>query len=838
MRAPIVPKGRQRQRLGPTFNRLARILATDHHGLSLSEDPSSIAPERALVLEVAGSLVDFQALARRVDGLEFLGEEELEFYPDEDFYEIDRRTGREGELRMDRPIGGRLYLAMPDVTALKQLLSLWKRWQNEEELPYGFKSWRKIFESLRDIRPWGPADRLSDETITYWREETENFPNEMCRIEVELWFRDSEETRLAALRKVTKIVADIGGTIVNHAVLEDICYEAALIDVPAAEILRLANREEVHLVLCDDIMFLRPQTSTDSLEPFDESEPELLYPGDEPVALRPVAALLDGVPVQNHVLLDGRLEMDDPDGLEEMSEVKGRYHGTAMASLILHGDRNATTNVLSRRLYVRPVLYAPGNGFREEPKRDQLLIDVIYRAIRRMKEGDEEGAATAPEIFLVNLSLGDSRRPFAGLISPWARLLDYLSEHYGILFLVSAGNNERPLRIGGFESWSEFEDANPNEREREVLMALSDQKAFRTLLSPAEALNPITVGAMHDDAVNGPRGAGAVDPYEARDLPNVSSSLGLGHRKVVKPDILLPGGREHLQFQASGEALKVVPESGSRSGLRAASPDPAGNLHRTSLTMGTSVATAMATRTAHLIYDALMDGNGGSMHADLDPKFYAVVVKAMLIHRANWGSRAAFFDSNFGPNGQGKYVEKRDNISRLLGHGFPNLEESLSCASNRATLVGYGRIEAQESNVHRIPLPPSLEHVTEPRALTVTVAWFSPINPRHQIYRRAKLEVSPLRNLEQSAGVSRSSGQPSDKSVPRGTVSHTRYDGNKAIAFVDDGHVLFRVHCREQAGVLDQSICYGIVVSIEAGEAIPVYEEIRTRLAVPIVPGP
>ena len=739
--------------------------------------------------------------------------------------------------RMDRPIGGSLYLTMPDVTALKQLLSLWERWQEGKELGYGFMQWGKIFQRLRDIRPWGSADRLSNETITYWREEMDNYPNEMRRIEVEIWFRDSQESRIAAFRKVSKIVADIGGAIVHHAVLEDICYEAVLIDVPAAEILRLANREEVHLVLCDDIMFLRPQSSTDAPEPADESASESLYPDEEPVSLPPVAALLDGAPVQNHVLLDGRLEMDDPDGLEAMSLVTKRYHGTAMASLILHGDRNVTTNVLSRRLYVRPVLYAPGNGFPEEPNRDQLLIDVIYRAIRRMKEGDEEGPATAPKVFLVNLSLGDPRRPFAGSMSPWARLLDYLSEHYGVLFLVSAGNIKRPLRIDGFETWSEFEDANPEDREREVLLALSDQKAFRTLLSPAEALNPITVGAMHDDAVNSPRGAGAVDPYEARDLPNVTSSLGLGHRKVVKPDILLPGGREHLQFRASGEALDVVPESGIRSGLRAASPDPAGNLDRTSLKMGTSVATAMATRTAHLIYDALMDGDGGSKHADLDPNFHAVVVKAMLIHRANWGSRAAFFDSNFGPHGQGKYVEKRDNISRFLGHGFPNLEESLSCASNRATLVGYGSIEAKESNVHRIPLPPSLEQVTEPRALTVTVAWFSPINPRHQVYRRAKLEVSSLRNLEQAAGVSRSSGQPSDKSVPRGTISHTRYEGNKAIAFFDDGHVIFQVHCREQAGVLDQSICYGIVVSIEAAEAVPVYEEIRTRLAVPIVTG-
>ena len=120
------------------------------------------------------------------------------------------------------------------------------------------------------------------------------------------------------------------------------------------------------------------------------------------------------------------------------------------------------------------------------------------------------------------------------------------------------------------------------------------------------------------------------------------------------------------------------------------------------------------------------------------------------------------------------YVARRDNVSRLLGHGFPNLEETLDCAPNRATLVGYGMIEAGESNVHRIPLPPSLEHVTEPRALTVTVAWFSPVNPRHQAYRRAKLEVSALQNLERTAGVSRSSDQPSDKSATaRNCFSYT-----------------------------------------------------------------
>ena len=58
-----------------------------------------------------------------------------------------------------------------------------------------------------------------------------------------------------------------------------------------------------------------------------------------------------------------------------------------------------------------------------------------------MKNGDPEGDATAPEVFLVNLSLGDANRPFAGPMSPWGRLLDYLADRFGILFLVSAGTH-------------------------------------------------------------------------------------------------------------------------------------------------------------------------------------------------------------------------------------------------------------------------------------------------------------------------------------------------------------------------------------------------------------
>jgi hypothetical protein len=230
-----------------------------------------------------------------------------------------------------------------------------------------------------------------------------------------------------------------------------------------------------------------------------------------------------------------------------------------------------------------------------------------------------------------------------------------------------------------------------------------------------------------------------------------------------------------------------------------------------------------------------MDEAGGSLHAEMDPAFYAVVIKVLLVHRAKWGGKAQLLEELYGPHGQGTHVLRRDNIARLLGYGRTAVEEAMACAPHRATLVGYGEVSSADSaNLYRVPLPPSLERITEPRAVTLTLAWFSPVNPRHQAYRCAKLEAGAATKLEIAFGVKWASDQPSDKSVTRGTISHARYAGDKAVPFIDDGHLLFRVWCREQAGRLDQTIRYGLAITIEAGEAVPVYQEIRARLGVPV----
>ena len=827
---PIVPtRRRQGERLQPTFQRVQDVFDRGDDPLTLLADPSAIAPERALVFEVAGNVDALGRAVSNLPGLEYLGDEALEFEADEDFAEVDNRKGQEGQPRRDRPVRGRLYLTMPDTRALRDLLGLWNRHRRGLTPGRGNKPWFDLFDQLHRLRAWGPEDRLRDETVAYLNKRLEDIRDNVVRLEVELWWRGS--ARRAQSRFVEAVEA-ADGQIVHQASIPEIGYRAALVDVPVAEVRRLAAREEVALAVCDEIMLIRPQST--AAFPTDAKETDAGRAVEQPAMPEgpPIVAVFDGVPVLAHQLLDDRGRLDDPDDLAGQSEVSERFHGTEMASLVIHGDRNLRETPLTRPIYVRPVLYAPGDGRRERTQPDRLLVDTIYRAVLRMRVGEGDLPPQAPEVFIINLSLGDLNRPFTGSMSPWGRLLDHLAARFGLLFIVSAGNISANLPVSAFQGVTDFETASHIDRQHAILEALGSQRSQRTLLSPAEALNPITVGAWHEDAVESQPSSLVYRPY-VDDGPNVTSAMGLGHNKVVKPDIFMPGGREHLQPVSLGGGLvmKAAPP-GRFYGLKAAVPDGGGQLDREALTAGTSVATALATRSAHRLFDALMDEDNGGVLEDVDRRYYAVVVKALLVHRARWGDVGVQLEGIYGPTGQGSYVARHDNIARVLGYGRPNVEEALTCAANRATLVGYGEISSDRTAaLFRVPLPRSLERVTEPRTITLTLAWFSPVNIRHRAYRRAKLEIMP-NDFNTSAGVKRSIAQPSDKSVPRGSLFHVRYEGNRAVPFVDDGHLSFRVFCREQGGSLDEQIRYGIAVTIEAGEHVPVYQEVRQRLGV------
>ena len=726
---------------------------------------------------------------------------------------------------------------MPNIQALRELVRLWNRWSTGNPLPYGLAPFGNLFKQLRTLRPWGPQDRVPDDAIDYWREELVNNPGQIARIEVEFWFYDSTLRRQRASQAFRELVTGSGGNIVHEAAIEEIAYHGALIDIPRGDVQSLVERRMIRIARVDDVMFLRPQSlflSPSENEPIEQmsqvADADVLTP--EP----PIAALLDGVPLTSHVLLENRLTLDDPDDLQARVLVTERRHGTAMASLILHGDLNSREQSLRRRLYVRPLLH-PTQGKNEITDANRLLVDTLYQAVTRMKENNNNDGPAAPDVFLVNLSVADPTRPFALIMSPVARLIDFLSHKYGILFLVSGGNVTDPLEIPDFSDWGSFERAPAEERERAIISALDRQKSERSLLSPGESINSLTIGAHHHDEVV-PRAPSsfAIDPFDDSLLPNITSALGLGYRRAIKPDLYFPGGREHVTFAGSQNGLKVQASPSQRVyGLRTAAPDASGlgRLDFESLTTGTSVATALATRAGHQIFDSLLSGSAEDLMLDMDPEYYAVVVKALLVHRAQWPNSAVMIKDVCGPIDGHRHLERSENAIRFLGFGVPRISEALDCAENRATLIGFGELSSEQAHEYRVPLPACLERVTDPRSLTITLAWFSPVRPGFLNYKQARLEAAPLKPAEE-LGVRRGAGsvQPADVAVQRGTVFHERFSGKQAVLFLNEGLLSLRVWRKKDSTGAGPPVRFGLAVTLESEVNIPIYDEVRTRLRV------
>src|SRR3546814_10107337 len=159
---------------------------------------------------------------------------------------------------------------------------------------------------------------------------------------------------------------------------------------------------------------------------------------------------------------------------------------------------------------------------------------------------------------------------------------------------------------------------------------------------------------------------------------------------------------------------------------------------------GTSVATALATHNALRILEALEDLPDDPAHPEIDTAYHAVILKALLVHSARWDDDTVdALKTIFAENGKLHWEHERDEISRFLGFGCPDIERVVDCAENRATLIGWNTISSKETDRFAVPLPAELDGTPGFRALSVTIAWLTPITHSHRMYRLAKFKAGP-----------------------------------------------------------------------------------------------
>ena len=814
---------RQAERLTPKFKHLQEAMAARRARLQV--EVRDLVPETVVVLETVGLVDDFIRAVEAVPGMEWLAEIDTEdIPPDDDFFAF----ASDGTTPSDRMLRGRVFMVFTNQTALREMMSLWNTLRSDGTLPRRLRKWKSIFLQLRDMRTWNVQDRLLETGVLDDWHERAQYEHKRVPCEIELWYRRSPEHRHAAQSRVVDLVEDMDGQVLVNADIEEIGYHALLVDLPAPLIRPLFESAEsdIDLVQCEDIQFVRAsgQMIASMADEAQDQDQESL--AEELPAGFPVVALFDGLPLQAHRRLQKRLVVDDPDGLEGDSPATHRRHGTAMASLILHGDLRSGEAPLPRPLYVRPILQPDSRDWmthRESVPDDTLVVDLIYRAVRRLFEGDGEEPPAASHISIINMSIGIKDRPFHQALSPLARLLDWLAWQYKALFVVSAGNHCQEIILEPV--------TQPNclplvDIQEQVIRSVAADTRNRRLLSPAEAVNALTVASVHDDSSVEPPPGDFDDPYARSGLPSPINAQGMGHRRGIKPDILAAGGRVALRQPLTGGNKLEVHTGILPPGQEVASPGPTPGTQDASLhSRGTSNATALVSRACGFLYDIvdeLRQEPGGEI-VDSVPR--AIWLKALIAHGAEWGKAGTILTQTLKNKDNSRQF--KEHVTRLLGYGAVDISRVRECTARRVTALGGGMLRQDESHVHHFPLPPSLNGQHGRRRLTITLAWLSPVNHRHRAWRSAELWFDPP---NEPLNVRRQ--QADWQAVRRGTLQHEILEGNQADVFVDGKSLEIQVSCRAGAGALEDDIPYAIATTLEVADeiGIDIYDEVRAAV--------
>jgi hypothetical protein len=184
----------------------------------------------------------------------------------------------------------------------------------------------------------------------------------------------------------------------------------------------------------------------------------------------------------------------------------------------------------------------------------------------------------------------------------------------------------------------------------------------------------------------------------------------------------------------------------------------------------------------------------------------------------------------FGPAGRQYGRQRTANVLRHFGFGVPDVDEVRGCVASRATLWATGAVGENDGQLFKLPLPISLSGHRGVRRLSVTLAWFTPVQSGRRAYKGVRLRVE---EPEFKSVCSKALGGQSE-SKPRGTIYHRVWEGTAARAFVAGEVLELRVsRDPDQGDELPDVVQFGLAATIEtADDGVPVYEEVRVQLRV------
>jgi hypothetical protein len=846
-------KDQQIERLEEKITELERVLQNE--AAAIQRSPHGLVPEMILVMEIAGDLNNFYRAVAKTPGMEFLSE----YYDERDVDEFFYGLNTDGT-RREKPFTARLFLTMTNEQALRELLRYWteyKKNRTEQNFPDGTKKFRLLFEQLIDLRTYSIEDRLRDTGMAEYLSELEAFGIQSIHFEVELAFKNTTVGNDRVFQYMSDLLSANNGRVIEESrtIIDAIEYHAFIAEAPISCFDVLTEATDVDFLKCQHVLFFRPVGQAVFTGAIDDETARNLPTTNQTASeqnnrLPAYVALLDGFPLANHQLLGNNIIVDDPDNFSASYTASKRIHGTAMASIILNGDlSDSQRTTLKHPLYVQPILKPDANGITEGEflPDNRLAVDLVHRAVVRMFEGEPTASipAVAPKVKIINFSIGDPYRPFNANICALAKLIDWLSYKYNVLFVISAGNYSGDLLLD--IPSSQFGTASRGLIENQVISTMVDEAFDRKILAPSESVNSLTVGASHSDSAIWSPNAGRHDLLSQGKLISPISRIGFGFKKSVKPEILTPGGKKifrqaPIQRDPTKTHLtaETFPISSSPPGISVATPGLLGSVNSTGFISGTSASAAMTSHYSGLLHEMLDDLNN-TQEERIPEEYSTVLLKALTVHGARWGQEQLVFE-NILRNRPGIAANTlKKNILPFLGYGTVDLSRTLNSSDYRVTLIGFGKLTKEKAHLFRFPLPNAISQKKIFKRLTLTLAWLTPLNFRTYKYRQAHLYYN---NLDSVSG-----GQPhlylqrnyyDFDTAQKGTIQHDVLEGDKADAYVVGDHIEIKVNCREDASYLSmrELIKYGLMVTLEVKEAdqIPIYDEIKAAITTRVRP--
>ncbi len=420
-------------------------------------------------------------------------------------------------------------------------------------------------------------------------------------------------------------------------------------------------------------------------------------------------------------------------------------HATHVASLIIYGQQN----ILEDEIIPQARIYSI-QAIREDNDKVSLL---------KLKEEIIQSHNNYG-IRVYNISMSSIlSKDINADISDYARMLDYLSYTYDILFIISTGNFDDITEDYPYQFYN---PANP------------DYTQNTNLGEPADCMNGITVGAIADCL----RNPGIPDRTPAKNIPAYYSKKGFRDYSVKvnnaflrthqvnwnlsKPDIVMSGGDCHTE----------------KNGLIVFGSEHYNYVEHVT---GTSFATPLVSNLAAQILSlypsiqiqqlkALIINSARNTSLIDRPEFKAIASRRENILRSEPYFNIRF--NNLKPEKLQKMIE---------GYGIPETQNCLYSKENEVTYVANGRIEHNTFNVHHFKFPPSLRelkirgkilHLTGTLCFSVpAIVTGNPLlyNPYHVSFRIMNAQENEDKTLDAIKKITKE--EEDDKKMRKGSIS-------------------------------------------------------------------